>query len=184
MKRLSAPLLSAMAVSMILAIGPTPARADFELKDGDGRRILLKDDGTWKYLDEKPPLEGPPEAPPPTAEIRVAGKADTPSGCQFDLLLGNTLPYEIRSLVPEFSAIRANGVTYSSQVVAFIGIKPGGELRRSLRFGGIKCAEIDKLLVQGGDRCVMGELERFGNAKGVCLARLKVVPSELVRFEK
>jgi hypothetical protein len=30
----------------------------------------------------------------------------------------------------------------------------------------------------------MGELERFGNAKGVCLARLKVVPSELVRFEK
>ena len=55
---------------------------------------------------------------------------------------------------------------------------------RSVRYVGIKCTDIEKVLVQGGDRCVMGELERFGGLKGACLARLKLMPTEVVPFEK
>ncbi len=180
--------MAATGLSLALVLGPAPARADFEVTGADGRRILLKDDGTWRYLEDKPvePAQAAsaPEAPPPVAEIRVVAKADTPAGCQFDLPVSNTLPYEIRSLVPEFAAIRASGVVYATQAAAFLGIKPGDDLRRSVRFGGIRCADIDKLTVQGGDRCVMGELERYGGAKGACLARLKVVAGDLVRFEK
>ena len=29
------------------------AHADFEVTGPDGRRIVLKDDGTWRYLDAK-----------------------------------------------------------------------------------------------------------------------------------
>jgi hypothetical protein len=192
MKRTLSMLLSTASVSTMLALCALPAQADFELKDGDGRRILLKDDGTWRYLDEKPAAaeapassaSEPAKEPPPMAELRVVGKSDTSAGCQFDLLLLNTLPYEIRSLVPEFGAIRTSGVTYAMQAAAFIGIKPGDELRRSVRFAGIRCSDVEKVLVQGGDRCVMGDLERYGGAKGACLARLKLVPTELVRFEK
>jgi hypothetical protein len=196
MKRPDSLLLATASLSMLLALGAMPAHADFEVKDAGGRRILLRDDGTWLYLDAKPapgaaeapapaasePAEDKP--PPPMAELRVVGKNDTPSGCQFDLLLRNTLPYEIRSLVPEFGAIRPSGVTYTTQTAAFISLKPGDELARSVRFNGIKCSEVEKVVVQGGDRCVMGDLERYGGAKGACLARLKLLPTTLVRFEK
>jgi hypothetical protein len=194
MKRTTPLLLSTVLASLVLSLCTLPARADFELKDAEGRRILLRDDGTWLYLDANPPKaaaapasaasEPADEKPPPMAELLVVGKSDTPSGCQFDLLLRNTLPYEIRSLVPEFGAIRTSGVTYTTQTAAFISLKPGDELARSVRFNGIKCSEVEKVVVQGGDRCVMGDLERYGGAKGACLARLKLLPTKLVRFEK
>lgn len=183
------------AATAVLLLGAAPARADFELKDAEGRRILLKDDGTWRYLDEKPATaaDAPASAasepaaeepPPPSAELSLVRKTDTPAGCQFDLQLRNTLPFEIRSLVPEFGAVRPSGVLYTTQTAAFIAIKPGNEVTRSVRFVGIKCGEIDILRVQGGDRCEVGDLERFTPAKGVCLARLKLMPTDLVRFEK
>ena len=40
--------------AILLAAGmvhSTPARADFELTAPNGRRIQLKDDGTWQYAD-------------------------------------------------------------------------------------------------------------------------------------
>jgi hypothetical protein len=40
------------------------------------------------------------------------------------------------------------------------------------------------LQVSGGDRCVVGDLDRFSPADGQCLARVRVVASTLVRFDK
>lgn len=195
MQAFRALLLAAAASAAALLLAAAPARADFEVKDTEGRRILLKDDGTWRYLDDKPAVaaEAPASAasepaaeapPPPNAELSLVRKTDTPAGCQFDLQLKNTLPFEIRSLVPEFAAVRPGGVVYTTQTAAFIAIKPGNEVTRSVRFIGIKCSEIDILRVQGGDRCEVGNLERFTPEKGVCLARLKLMPTDLVRFEK
>lgn len=193
MKRSLALLLSTIAASATLTLGPAPAHADFELKDGVGRRILLRDDGTWLFIDEQPPAaaaapasaaasSAAPSAPP--AELRLVRKADTPAGCRFDFVLRNTLPYEIRSLVPEFGALRPGGVVYSTEMAAFISIKPGDERGRSVTFVGIKCSDIEQLRLQGGDRCEMGELDRFSATEGSCLARLKIMPTELVRFDK
>jgi hypothetical protein len=53
-----------------------------------------------------------------------------------------------------------------------------------VRFGGIGCADIARLQVQGGDRCDMGDLNKFSDAKGECLARVRVLPSEVLPFEK
>jgi hypothetical protein len=196
MKLFRAFVLSAAAAgTLALMLAAAPARADFEVAGPDGRRILLKDDGTWRYLDDKPVAAAEPAAsaasepaadapPPPTAELGVVRKTDTSAGCQFDLRLSNTLPFQVRSLVPEFAAVRPSGVTYSTQMTAFIRVKPGDAQTRSVRFAGIPCGEIELLRVQGGDRCEVGDLERFTPEKGVCLARLKLVPTDLVRFEK
>ena len=51
-------------------------------------------------------------------------------------------------------------------------------------FRGISCQEIARLQVSGGDRCVMGDLDRFSFDSGVCLSRVRVVESKLVRFDK
>lgn len=188
-----ARLLTLCLPALLLAIGASqPARADFELNDAQGRRILLKDDGTWRYLDaDAKPATAPaadaaskPAAPATPAELRLLRRTELSAGCSYTLVLNNALPYEISSLVPEFAVLRASGVVYTTQGLGFGPVKPGDSHQRDLRIVGIACQDIAKLQVQGGDRCNMGDLNKFSDAKGECLARLRVLPSELVSFEK
>jgi len=178
--------------------------ADFEVTGPDGRRILLKDDGTWRYVDakgkgaardakdrdvkedvakdakdakDKPRDEG-------EAVLRLEGRTESGNTCRYDLRLVNNLPYEIRSIAPTFSAHRANGVIYDSVLAIFQTIRPGDNQRREILFRGVACSEIARLQVHGGDRCVMGELDRFTPVKGDCLSKVQVIASELVRFDK
>ena len=173
----SAPLLSALlALSLV---GLPAAAADMEVKDPSGRRVLLKADGTWKYLDEKVPAK-----PNEVAQLQLLRQTEDPNGCTFHFEFENTLPYEVQSLVPYFTVQRANGVAYSSQGLGFGPVRPGDKVQRSLRFAGIACGDVAKVQVVGGDRCEMGELNKFNGAPGDCLARLRVRPSSVKTFEK
>src|SRR5262245_11563280 len=95
--------------------------ADFEVTGPDGRRILLKDDGTWRYVQsrEKEAAKGKDkgketaqEKPKDQAVLRLERKFEIGNSCRYELRLVNNLPYEIKSLVPAFSAYRKNGVVY------------------------------------------------------------------------
>ena len=100
--------------------------------------------------------------------------------------LENKLPYEIRSLVPYYSAYRADGVIYntSSGGQGFSSLRPGDSQRREIEFEGIPCNAISRVQVVGGGRCQMGELDKFSATSEQCLARVRVVRSDLVRFDK
>lgn len=168
-----------------------PALAEVEVRGPDGRRILLENNGTWRYLDAQAaaaaapaPAEGASASAQDLAELRVLQRADIPGGCSFVLVLHNQLPYEIRSLVPEFAAHRVNGVAYASQGLGFGPVKPGDSHRRNLRFMGIACPDIVLLKVGGGDRCDMGDLNKFSEPNGQCLARVRVVAGDGVVFNK
>lgn len=161
------------------------ALGDFELTAPDGRRLLLKDNGTWRYLEAK----GKEQADDKTKEgelvVLLEHKIERGSNCRFELRLTNNLPYEIRSIVLYYSAYRANGVMYDT-VSSGLGIlKPGNTDAREIEFTGITCKDIVRVQVAGGDRCEMGELTKWSYQKGgECLARVRVMESDLVRFEK
>lgn len=162
-------------------------QADFELSGPDGRRILLKDNGTWQYVEAKEKeranaiIKNPDEA-----QLVLDSRTDRGTNCRFVILLINNLPYQIRSFVPYFSAFRANGVLHDtvSSPSSFAVLRPGDQQRREVDFTGIACQDIARLQVVGGDRCEMGELNKYSEAKGQCLARVRVERSDLVRFEK
>ena len=193
MSVLSGKWLAAVVAGAAIALSTSlPARADFELVDSVGRRILLMNDGTWRYVDAKLPstadvsraaASGPGKGQP-EAELRIATRRETPGGCAFELRLRNQLPMEIGSLVPEFRVFRDGDVVYSELNVGFGNLKPGDEQTRDLRVQGLSCAQITRLQVIGGDRCVIGELNKFTEGKGLCLARVRVLSSDLIRFEK
>ena len=84
-------------------------------------------------------------------------------------MLTNRLPYEIRILVPDFTAVRANDVACTTQPVAFGPLRPG---------------DIARLDVKGADRCEMGDLNKFSEPNGQYLVLIKVLPSESLRFAK
>jgi len=174
------------------ALGITPVvAADFQVDGPDGRRILLKDDKTWQYVDEKDAAT-PKEAPKQPEKPKVVGEAvlvlerrvEVAGGCLFGLRLTNNFPHVIQSLFPTFSAQRANDVIYDTATAGFQALKPGDSQNREIMFRNIACRDIARVQVSGGDRCVMGDLDRFAFDEGVCLSRVRVVASPLVRFEK
>jgi hypothetical protein len=163
------------------------AHADFELTGPDGRRILLKDNGTWQYVEAKEKARANDAIKDAgEAQLVLESKTDRGTNCRFTILLINSLPYQIRSFVPYFSAFRANGVLHDtvSSPSSFAVLRPGDRQLREVEFTGIACQDIARLQVVGGDRCEMGELNKFSEAKGQCLARVRVERSDLVRFDK
>jgi hypothetical protein len=163
-----------------LALAPT-ALADFEVTGPDGARLLLKDNGTWQRVeaDDKAKEAG-------EALLQLERKAERGNGCRFTIQLVNNLPYEIRSFVPYFSIYRASGVVYDtvSSASSFTFVRPGDRQTREFEVTGIGCPDIARVQVVGGDRCEMGDLHRFSDVKGQCLGRVRVVASDLVRFDK
>lgn len=178
------------ALALLAAFVVPCARAvDFEVAGPDGRRVLLKDDGTWRYAEEKGrSAMGPESAAKPSAGgeaiVSLDRREEFGGGCRFAIELTNNFPHIIQSLIPTFLAIRANGVAFDGQTAAFIAVRPGVAQTREILFRGIACGEIVRLQIDGGNGCVMGELDRFSPRDGKCLAHVRVVPSDLVRFEK
>ena len=164
-----------------------PARADFSGITPDGKRILLKDNGTWQYVEpaDKAATESKTQDRG-EAVLTLERKIERGGNCRFAVRLVNNFPYEIRSLVPYYAAYRADGVIYDtvSSGSSFAAMKPGDALSREFEFVGIPCRDIARVQVVGGDRCDMGELDKFSSAKGACLARVRVVASDIVRFDK
>jgi hypothetical protein len=178
----------AAGIFFVAAMTLSPvAMADFEVAAPDGRRILLKDNGTWQYVEAK----GKDRAEGKTGQegeavLTLERRIERGSNCRFAMRLVNNLPYEIRSFVPYYSAYRANGVLFDtvSSGSSFAAMRPGDTLIREVEFVGIACRDIVRLQVVGGDRCNMGDLDKFNTTEGQCLARVRVVASDLVRFEK
>ena len=160
-------LIQVLFGSVLFVAGMTLAstvRADFELSGPDGRRILLKDNGTWQYVQPNDKERTPDKSKPDGEAILVLERtAEGGRGCQIAVRLENKLPYEIRSLVPYYSVYRANGVIYNtvSGAQGFASVKPGDKQSRVIEFEGIPCNEIARVQVVGGARCQLGELDRF-----------------------
>ncbi len=172
-------------LSTLLALGLLPAaRADMELPTPDGRKVLLKDDGSWRYVDAKGASPDGKDTKFEQASLQLEGRTPFGPNCRVTLKMTNTLPYEIVQLVPYFSAYRANGVMHQSLGLGFQNLRPTDSKTRVVEFIGIACDDIARIQVVGGDRCEMGELSKFTPDKGVCLARIRVEPGNTLTFEK
>jgi hypothetical protein len=159
------------------------ARGDFELAAPDGQRVLLKDNGTWQYVNAKDKAQAGDQSNEALIVALEQKIKRGPLNCRYEIRLTNKLPYEVR-IVLYYSAYRANGVLYDSISVGSGTMKPENTVTKEFEFVGISCEEIVRLQVSGGDRCEMGDLNKWSFEKGACLARVRVMESDLVKFEK
>ena len=179
---------ASVVLSAMLAL-PMPAMADMVVSAPDGRKIVLKDDGTWRYQDAAGTTKADPKGDSkpeqgPQADLRLLRKVERGANCRLVFSLTNNLPYAIGNIVPYFAVYRAKDIMHDTQSAAFHTIRPSDSVERQVDFGRITCAEITRIQVTGGDRCEIGELNKYSVQDGQCLARVRVVPSELAPFSK
>lgn len=177
--------MKSWTVLLIIALAPfSAARADVEVATPDGRKVLLKDDGTWSFVETEKPADQEKIVVTGEGVLKLERMAELGGNCQIGIRLQNDTNYEIRSIVPRFVIYRKNGVAYEGRTLGFYSINPGNSLVRETLFRGISCADIGRIQVSGGERCTMGDLDRFAYTGGACLDRVRVVPSDLVTFDK
>jgi len=143
-----------------------------------GRRVLLKDDHTWEEI------EVVQEDPLTSAVITVANIRGLRNACNVGLRLENNLGFNIKSLIPNFTAYTPKGVAYETVSKAFSSIKPTKNQYRQIQFIGITCDDIGHVRIHGGDHCSMGPMDKFNESEGECLSHVFVQPSDLIKITK
>lgn len=176
--------IAAAMLSLGALVPLSAARADFEVTAPDGRRVLLKNDGTWTYVETAPAPVSDRPAFKGEGVLTLEHIIDHGNACKLGFRLQNDSNYEIRNIVPRFVLYRTNGIAYEARTLAFYSINPGNSLYRETFFRGIGCNEIGRVQVTGGDRCTIDDLDKFSYVGGACLDRVRVVPNDRLRFEK
>ncbi len=154
--------------------------ADMELIAPDGKRILLKDDMSWEYVEKDKSNDSSSRY----AYLSVVRVEDTAGSCRIGLRLRNGLAVKIGSLVLSFSAYTEEDIVYESVKRGFPNIKPTKHLYKEITFRGLKCKKIKTLRVHGGDHCSSGDLTKYSTKDGECLERVYVEASDKISIYK
>ncbi len=119
-----------------------------------------------------------------SAVITVANVHGLRNACKVGLRLENNLGYNIKSLIPRFSAYTRKGVLYETVSKAFSSIKPTRDQYQQIQFIGITCEGIGHVRVHGADHCSMGLMDKFNEEEGECLSHIYVQASDLIKITK
>lgn len=182
---------SRVLVFILLQLCAGIAAAAIDAVTEDGRRVRLLDDQTWEFMSEETTDAAKTDAGDSSdgtiealISITVARKEDRHGNCIYGLRLQNDTGFLIYNLVPQFTAYIESDVNYENVFRGFQRIKPMRSQFQELKFSRIKCDEITRIQVHGGDRCAMDKLTRFSTEKGECLKHVKIIPSTLVNIAK
>ena len=99
----------------------------------DGRRVLLKTDGTWEYTQLQP---GDAES---SAVLSVTEVVEMDTACRMQIKLTNNLGYRISSLVPRLAVRNQDGIVYTDRSLSFTSVKPTDAKYTNVQFTGLGC---------------------------------------------
>ncbi len=163
-------------------LASTPVAADVEVTTPDGKRVLLKDDRTWEYVNSTEKASG--ETKEVHAELALIRRFDYDDACRLGFKLKNNLPYRINNIVFQFSAYIQGSVMYQSISRSFDYIRPITTQYQEIIFRGISCDDIVHVKVDSADHCIMGHLTKWSEQEGECLSLVDVMPTKLINVSK
>jgi hypothetical protein len=164
---------------LVLALATQLVSADMTAVTADGRKVLLRDNGTWEFTGKSVGDGG--EA---RASLTLEKKVDLARGCRLGLRLKNDLPAQIRSLVLRFTAYKEPQVAFETVSRGYSYIKPTVSQYQEISFRGITCDEITTVAVSAARNCHVGELTKYSASKERCLELIEVRPSDMLPIAK
>jgi len=145
---------------------------------GEGRRVLLKPDQTWEYI------QLPSESAEDSVVLSVTEVTEMETACRLQIKMLNNLGYRISSLVPRLSIRNADGIVFTTRSLSYSAIRPTEAKYTNVQFTGIGCRDISQVWVSDASRCKMGEIDQFNEEEGECLSHIFVEPSDKINISK
>lgn len=168
----------ALAVFTVLISVQVTAQTGVHAFTSDGKRVLLKSDQTWEYV------QAESNNPEDSAVLSVTEVVEMDDACAVQIKLQNNLGYRISSLVPRLAVRNEAGIVYTTTSLSFTAVKPTNAKYAHVQFTGIGCRDIAEVVVFDASRCKMGEIDQFNEEEGQCLSRIFVEPSDLINISK
>lgn len=172
-------MLSRLAIATALTLLSQIATADITATTEDGRKVLLRSNGTWDW--HRPDAQ---EDIKRLARLTLENKFDIAHGCRIGMRLQNDLAAQIRTLVLRFTAYKGEEIPFETVSRGFSYVKPTVSQYQEVTFRGIRCADITSVEVFAARNCHVGELTKYSASAEHCLALVEVTPSELLPFAR
>ena len=161
------------------------AWADTTAVTEDGRRVLLRDDQTWEYVETAAEdAAGADTTGQEVLVLEVEKRIDGARSCRLGLRLTNNSAHRVDSMVPQLSAMTRDDVLFDTVFVSFHSIKPTLSQYAEANIRGLACEDIGRIRVHGADRCDFDDLDKYNATGGQCLARIRVLESDLIQIAK
>jgi len=173
-------MLSRIVLATLLSLLTPLAGADMTATTEDGRKVLLRGNGTWDWYE--PAADG--DRVQPRALLTLEKKFDIARGCRIGMRLQNDLNAQIRTLVLRFTAYKGDEIAFETVSRGFSYIKPTVSQYQEVTFRGIRCADITSVEVFAARNCHVGELTKYSASAEHCLALVDVAPSDLLPFTR
>jgi len=155
------------------------ATADLTITAPDGRKVLLRDDGTWTLLQDAADAEARRYA-----SLTLENKVDLAGGCRLGLRMRNDLSEQIRTLVLRFTAYKGEQIPFDTVSRGYSYIKPTASQYQEITFRGIACDEITLVEVLAARNCHVGDLTKYSAEAHHCLNLVDVVASDVLPIAK
>jgi hypothetical protein len=155
------------------------ATADLSAVTADGRKVVLRDNGTWAFIQP-----GNRDDAPSVATLTLKNKVNLAGGCRLGLTLHNDLSAQIRSLVLRFTAYKGDQLAFETVSRGYSNVKPTNSQYQQVSFRGIGCDEIRSVSVSAARNCHVGDLTKYSATAKRCLGLIEVAPSSLLPIAK
>lgn len=164
---------------LTLALIAQATVADTTATTSDGREVILRDNGTWSFVQEDTDQDAPRYA-----TLTLEKRFDLSRGCRLGLRLQNDLAAQIRTLVLRFTAYKGEQIPFETVSRGYSYIKPTTSQYQEISFRGIRCDEISAVAVSAARNCHVGELTKYSASAERCLELIEVTPSEQLPLAK
>lgn len=166
-------------VLLALTLALPAGAADMTATTSDGRKVTLRDNGTWEFISSTDAT-----ATDAVAALTLEKKFPLARGCRLGLRLQNDLPAQIRTLVLRFTAYKSDQVAFETVSRGYSYIKPTASQYQEISFRGITCDEISSVEVSAARNCHVGELTKYSASPTRCLELIGVSASDLLPIAK
>lgn len=161
-----------------LLLLPLAAAAELTATTEDGRDVLLRENGTWSFVNEAG------EKPKRIATLTVIRHESVSNGCVIGLELDNQLNELIRTLVLRFTAYLGPDVKFDTVSRGYSFVRPTLTSYEEIQFRGITCEDIASVEVSAARNCSVGELTKFSSDPWDCLELIEVAPTNRLAITK
>jgi hypothetical protein len=165
-------------VLMSCLLGTAVAQADTTATTEDGRKVVLRDNGTWSLASD---VDDDRKA---AALLTLEKRFDLARGCRLGLRLQNDLPAQVRTLVIRFTAYKGPEIPFETVSRGYSYLKPTTSQYQEIDFRGISCDEISSVEVSAARNCHVGELTKYSATAEDCLKLFDVADSDIMPIAK